>query len=66
MFYLFVSTWKGTINNKEYTFQFVKLHQNLTTVSNGDYYYEDVLKAKFKVVDLSLNVILYDNLNANK
>jgi hypothetical protein len=60
-----VGTWKGTVNNKEYTFQFVKFPQHLTTFSNGDYYYEDVLKAKFKVVDLGSNTILYDNLNAN-
>ena len=56
-------TWKGTINNKEYTFQFVKFPQHLTSFSNGDYYYKDMLKGKFKVVDINSNIVLYDNLN---
>ncbi|MFC4739827.1 DUF6705 family protein [Flavobacterium ponti] len=57
-------TWKGTVNNKEYTFQFVKFTQHQTTFSDGSYEYEDKLMGKFKVVDLSTNQILYNDLNA--
>ena len=55
-------TWKGVVNNKEYTFQFVSFPHQLVEFSNGDYFYEDQLKCKFKVVDLSNNQILYNDL----
>ncbi len=61
-----VGTWKGTVDNREYTFQFTKFTQHLTTFSNGDYYYSDMIKAKFKVVDLSTNQVLYDDLNVTE
>ncbi|UOX35117.1 hypothetical protein LXD69_06285 [Flavobacterium sediminilitoris] len=61
-----VGTWKGTVNNREYTFQFTKFTQHLTTFSSGRYFYLDELKAKFKVVDLSTNQVLYDDLNVTE
>lgn len=54
-------TWIGIINDKEYTFQFVKLPHHL--ISYGDVnYYEDILKVKFKVVDLVANQLIYSDL----
>ncbi|MFC4739317.1 hypothetical protein ACFO3U_04865 [Flavobacterium ponti] len=63
IFTFWEGTWKGNINNKEYTFEFVKFTKHLITLSNGEYYYRDMLLCKFKVVDLNLNIILYDDLN---
>ena len=54
-------TWIGVINNKEYTFQFVKFPHYLISYGNVNYY-EDVLKVKFKVVDLITNQLLYNDL----
>jgi len=58
-------TWEGTLNNKKYIFQFTVFYQHLFTGVDGSYEYEDQLKAKFKVVDLTTNQVLYDNLNAS-
>ena len=57
-----VGTWKGVVNNKEYTFQFIKLTKHQTTFFDGSYEYEDMLKGKLKVIDLSTNQILYNDL----
>lgn len=59
-----VGTWKGQVNNKEYTFQFVSFPHHLWSFPNGDYYYIDRLMVKFKVVDLGTNQVLYDDLNS--
>ena len=58
-----VGTWKGQVNNKEYTFQLVSFPHHLWSFPNGDYYYIDRLMGKFKVVDLTTNQVLYDDLN---
>jgi len=60
----YVDTWEGVLNNKKYTFEFVKFTQHLTQYDTGYYHYRDVLKGKFKVVDLSTGITLYDNLAA--
>ena len=57
-------TWEGTINNKKYTFVFIKFSQNLRSNNSTNYYYRDVLKGRYKVVDLATNQVLYDNLSA--
>lgn len=57
-------TWEGTINNKKYTFVFTKFIQHLTGETN-DYYYQDEIRGKYKVLDLATNQILYDNLSVN-
>ena len=65
IFPFWIDTWKGTVNNKEYTFQFVKFTHHLKTYLNGELKYSDMLLVKFKVVDLSKNnQILYDDLNS--
>jgi hypothetical protein len=53
-------TWKGIANNKEYTFQFVLFNDQLDTFVNN---YSDELAVKYKVVDLSSNTILYNDLS---
>lgn len=58
-----VGTWKGQVNNKEYTFQLVSFPHHLWTFSEERYYYIDELMAKFKVIDLTTNQVLYDDLN---
>lgn len=55
-------TWKGTADNKEYTFQFVFFPHQLIVFSSERSYYVDKLVAKFKVKDLTTNNILYDDL----
>jgi hypothetical protein len=57
-------TWEGIINNKKYTFMFTKFIQHLNGDINSHYYYEDELRGKYKVVDLTTNQVLYDNLAA--
>lgn len=56
-------TWEGTINNKKYTITFVKVIQHLKGFSVNSYYYEDEIVGKYKVVDLTTNQVLYDNLS---
>jgi len=58
-----VGTWKGQLDNKEYTFEFVSFPHHLWSFPNGDYYYIDELMGKFKVVDLNTNQVLYNDLN---
>ena len=54
---------EDAIDNKEYTFQFVSFqHELVSYPSSGNYHYEDQLKCKFKVIDLSNNQILYNDL----
>lgn len=61
----YVGTWKGVLNNKEYTFVFQKFTQHLSAYPNGgSYNYRDEIKGKLKVVDLTTNITLYDNLSA--
>ena len=60
-----VGTWKGTVGNKEYTFQFVTFLHHTVNFPNGDYYYKDKLMGKFKVVDLTTNTVLYDDLSVS-
>lgn len=62
VFPFFTGTWKGIIDNKEYTFQFTTFINHLRTFSTERYYYIDELMGKFKVVDLTTNQILYDDL----
>ena len=59
----FVGTWEGTSNNFKYTFEFTLFLQQLRTFGNSRYYYKDELKAKFEVLDLSTNQILYTDLD---
>ena len=56
----FEGTWKGTFNNKELTLQFTRFPYHFRTFSNV---YTDMLMVKFKVIDLSTNQVLYDDLN---
>jgi hypothetical protein len=63
VFLFWVDTWKGQVNNKEYTFQFVKFTEHQTTYPSGNYHYRDELMGKFKVVDLATGNILYNDLN---
>jgi hypothetical protein len=59
----FEGIWKGTFNNKELTLQFTKFPYHLNAYSSEHYVYTDMLMAKFKVIDLSTNQILYDDLS---
>ncbi len=58
-----VGTWKGVVNNKEYTFQFTTFLHHIVSFPSGNYYYKDKLMGKFKVVDLTTNEVLYDDLS---
>lgn len=58
-----VGTWKGVVNNKEYTFQFTTFLHHIVCFPSGNYYYKDKLMGKFKVVDLTTNEVLYDDLS---
>lgn len=62
VFPFWIGTWEGIIDNKEYTFEFVSFTNQLVSFSNGDNFHEDMLKCKFKVVDLTNNQILYSDL----
>lgn len=57
-------TWVGTLNDKKYTFEFVKFTQHLSQYEvGGDYYYRDDLMGKFKVEDLITNNVIYNDLS---
>ena len=56
-------TWEGIVNNKKYTFMFTKFLQHLRGDSNN-YHYRDEIAGKYKVLDLTTNQVLYDNLAA--
>lgn len=58
-----VGTWKGVEGNKEYTFEFVKFQHHLNIFSPIRSYYIDELVGKFKVVNLTTNEVLYDDLS---
>lgn len=61
----YVDTWVGILDNKKYTFEFVKFTQHLSQYeSGGPYHYRDELMGKFKVEDLTTGTVLYDNLSA--
>lgn len=60
----YVGTWEGILNNKKYTFEFVKFTQHLSQSSTEYYHYEDELMGKFRVIDLATGTTLYDNLAA--
>jgi|GEM_PF-795822 len=57
-------TWKGIMNNKEYTFQFTSFPHHNVTFESGDHFYEDMLNGKFKVFDLTTNQVLYNDLTS--
>ncbi len=60
----YVDTWVGVLNNKRYTFEFVKFTQHLhQSEPGGAYYYIDDLMGKFKVEDLTTGSILYNDLS---
>jgi len=63
-FSFFVGSWKGTVNQIEYTFELSFFPQVLKTYENDMYEYKDQLMGKFKAVNLTNNQVLYDNLNA--
>ena len=60
----YLGTWEGILNNKKYTFMFVKFTQRLIVRSNSHSYYRDDLMGKFKVTDITTGNILYDNTSA--
>lgn len=60
----YVGTWKGVLNNKEYTFVFQVFTQHLFTNPSGFYYYMDILKAKYEVKDITTGTILFTTMSA--
>jgi hypothetical protein len=58
-----VGTWKGVINNNEYTFVFNLFPNTLINYGFGTTYYRDELMIKFSVKDLNTNIIRYSDLN---
>lgn len=54
-------TWEGISNNKKYTFVFTLFRQ--APINFAGYHYEDVIKGKFKVVDLITNQTIFNNLS---
>ena len=60
----YVGTWKGVRDNKEYTFVFQIFTEHLFTYPNGEFHYEDVLKAKYEVKDLALDDVIFTTMSA--
>lgn len=60
----YIGIWNAILNNKKYTFEFIKFPQEYYEFDEvGGFYYMDRLKIKFKVVDLVSNAVLYDDTN---
>ena len=60
----YVGIWKGILNSKEYTFVFQVFAQHLFTKPNGFYHYEDILKAKYEVKDVTTGIILFTTMSS--
>ncbi len=60
----YVGTWKGVRDNKEYTFVFQIFTQHLFSYPNGEFHYQDVLKAKYEVKDLALDDVIFTTMSA--
>jgi hypothetical protein len=60
----YVGTWKGILNNNEYTFVFQVFAHHLRTYPSGAYYYEDYLKGKYEVKNLTTGNVLYSTISA--
>ena len=58
----YIGIWEGTLNNKKYTFEFTKFEQHYDDFSLC---YEDILKSKFRVTDITSGTIEYDGLSAS-
>lgn len=53
--------WEGVADNKKYIFEFTLFRQHLDSYIGG-YHYTDIIKGKFKVIDLNTNQVLFNNL----
>jgi hypothetical protein len=62
-FPFWIDTWEGVVNNKKYSFTFIKFTQHLTIYPNGSYKYEDVVVGKLKVTNVLTNQIIYNESN---
>ncbi len=62
----YVGTWEGILNNKKYTFVFQKFTQHLISSAplSDNYLYQDLLKGKFEVIELSTGAVIYSSLSA--
>lgn len=60
VFPFWLDTWEGVVNNRKYTFTFIKFTQQLSTYPNGNYRYEDEIVCKLKVTDNINNQIIHD------
>lgn len=60
----YVGTWKAIKDNKEYTFVFQVFYHHLKSYPNGDNHYEDVLKAKYEVKDITTGIVLFTTMSA--
>lgn len=56
----YTGTWQGVLDNKRYTFEFTKFEYHYDSYN---LFYKDELLCKFKVIDLTTNTILYDDLS---
>lgn len=61
----YVGTWKGILDGKEYTFVFHVFEHHLISSPNGDYYYDDRLKAKYEVKDIATGNVLFSTMSAS-
>lgn len=55
-------TWEGIADNKKYIFEFKLFIQHLDNYIGG-YHYTDMIKGKFKVINLTTNQVIIDNLS---
>jgi hypothetical protein len=60
----YVGTWKGILEGKEYTFFFHIFERHLISFPNGDYYYDDRLKVKYEVKDITTGNVLFTTMSA--
>ena len=61
IFAKYIGTWEGVLNNKKYTFIFVKFTKHLSTRGGGQFVYRDRLMGKFKVTDVATGAVIFDN-----
>lgn len=56
----YVGIWEGTWESKTFKFKIEKITHHLKSFPNGDYHYEDILVAKYQIIDNSNNMILFN------
>ncbi|HEX8562737.1 MAG TPA: DUF6705 family protein [Flavobacterium sp.] len=63
LFLPYIGTWQATWNNKTFTLTIQKIPKNKELFPNGEYWYEDRLIGRYKIVDATTGSVLEETPN---